>query len=267
MGRLAEELKKRFRTPKDALLRLGLDPTLLDIKHLASDAKQRARREAARKGMAIDGIGTPEELRAARDLHGEEFEREQRRIDNQMTEEGMVEDWRDEIGPTLEEMAEKHGRRATMDRFSRFLSDKAGWSHDQIHEMLKAWPLPKNALEGGMGGELAGDDEERAALAEDIDWTMAQLTGEGGSSTTGPGYEDSPKAGDKRRAHDRKLALDAKRERNFLRRFPEAARLQARPGDFCNFGDRQPEPLAMDEADDSEFFKMFPMARRLGVPG
>jgi hypothetical protein len=71
------------------------------------------------------------------------------------------------------------------------------------------------------------------------------------------------------KATDRKLALDAKRERrerrDFLKRFPEAARLESRPGDFANFGD-QPEPLAMDEADadDSEFFKMFPDARRIG---
>ena len=247
MGRLAEELKKRFRRPQDALKALGLPEDLLSPAQLAKDSKLKAR-DSDLGDVMRDNPGAESEWDMGPD---------------------MTKDWRDEIGPTLEEMAEKHGRRATMDRFSRFLSDKAGWSHDQIHEMLKAWPLPKNALEGGVCGELAGDDEERAALAEDIDWTMAQLTGEGASSTTGPGYEDSPKAGDKRRAHDRKLALDAKRERNFLRRFPEAARLQARPGDFCNFGDRQPEPLAMDgaDADDSEFFKMFPEARRLSTPG
>ncbi|MGA9307237.1 MAG: hypothetical protein WBW31_17670 [Candidatus Sulfotelmatobacter sp.] len=259
MGALARALKAKFSSPKDALRCLGLPEDLLDVKQLANDAKQRARREAAKRGMAIDGIGTPEELRAARDLTGEAFEKEQRRLDREL-EDGMVEDWRDEIGPTLEEMAEKHGRRATMDRFSRFLSDKAGWSHDQIHEMLKAWPLPKNALAGGMGGELAEDDEERAALAEDIDWTMEQLTGEGGSSMTGPGYEDSPKAGDrKRRARDRRMARDS-----FAAMYPDAQRL-----DGSDASHRYGDQLVMDAAadDDGSFDAFFPDAKRIGIAG
>ena len=92
MGALAKALKARFSSPQEALARLGLDSSLLDD---AWSTKAKARKEAAKRGMAIDGIGTPEELRAARELHGEDFEREQRRLDREL-EDGMIDDEEEE---------------------------------------------------------------------------------------------------------------------------------------------------------------------------
>jgi hypothetical protein len=153
----------------------------------------------------------------------------------------MVKDWRDDIGPTLEGMVEKFGRRSTMDRFSRFLSDKGGWTNDQIHSMLKAWPLPKNALAGGMGGELAEDDEEeRAALDQDIEHVMSRLNMrdlEGMGGTALSNYEHEPKARDRRRmAKDARLA-----DKRF-----GLERLRPRANEMVNYGDQEP-PLAYDQ--------------------
>ena len=83
MGALAKALKARFSSPQECLAKLGLDSSLLDDEW---STKAKARKAAAKRGMAIDGIGTPAELRAARDLDGEEFEREQRRLDREMTD-------------------------------------------------------------------------------------------------------------------------------------------------------------------------------------
>jgi hypothetical protein len=253
MGKLAIELRKRFKTPQECLAKLGLDSSLLDDEW---STKAKARKAAARRGMTIDEMPDPDaELRAARDLSGEEFERFQRRHDDKVREavmadddeeDDMVKDWRDEIPAVLEEMMAKHGRRQTMDRFSRFLSDKAGWSHDQIGEMLRSWPMPKSAIEGGMGGRLAEDDEERAALDEDIDtvmerlardWSERDLEGVGGTATSAY-LHDPAFAKDRRRmAKDRKLANDAF----------GLDRLEGRGSDFANFGDREPPALAYDE--------------------
>ena len=267
MGALARALKAKFPGgPRQALKVLGLSEDLLNPEHLASDAKQRARREAARRGMAIDSIGTPEELRAARDLHGEAFEKEQRRLDREM-EDGMIDDEEDTEEDPRRMWMHEHEDEAPPDEE---LQARRRWWMKKVGDFMLAHGKDGAAVRAALNDmPRTGLEHLGGALDADVDTVMSRLIGMGSGSTTGPGYEDSPKAGDKRRAHDRKLALDAKRERNFLRRFPEAERLTPRGNDFCNYGD-QPT-LAYDESaddgDSSEFYEMFPMARRLGIPG
>lgn len=235
MGKLAEALKAKFKTPKDAMVALGLDPELIAVKRLAADSKR------GRDGALFDDQDP--EMRAARELSGEAFEKEQRRMDRQL-ENNMADD--DEEEPEsggISPERRRHVRKMCMNFKARDCLER-GMSHDEIRDELEStWPMPKNALEGG--GELAGDDERAAEIAEDIDFTMKALEQMGGSATSQ--YEEADmQQEDKHMAKDRRrqLALDRKRELEYL----GLDRLTPKGNDFCNYGDR-PEPrLAMDEA-------------------
>jgi hypothetical protein len=259
-GKLGDALRKKYRSPREALRALGLDESLLDASRLAFDRKAR------------DGVLSPDapnqsaltmlETMLAEHLQGSELEKAQRLLEaiqheagidhGAEEEDGMVDDDREEMPDEEKRLF----RCWQMKGLADHCIGEKGWTTNDVREMF-AHPdfLLKSGIEtGGAGG---------GALAQDIDWTMEQLEGMGGTATSG--YE--PKA-DRRMAKDkrRKLALDRKRQREYF----GMDRLEPRRGDFCNYGD-QPT-LAYDESaddgdSDSEFFKMFPEARRLSTPG
>lgn len=240
---------------------------------MVSDAKRRARRAAAKKGLAIDAsVLSPDapnqsaltmlEAMLAEHLQGSEFEKAQRLLEQIQHEAGVehdgevVDEREDEPDEDRDEQ-QRAKRREVMKMIAERARDEWGYSEDQLREEIVQFP--RNGLEH-LG----------RALDEDAESVLEELGLMGGGPL--PAYRD--KATDrKRRAHDRKLALDAKRERlerrDFLKRFPEAARLESRPGDFANFGDQPPpEPLAMDDqqsdGDDHRFEAWFG-ASRIGV--
>lgn len=229
MGKLGDALRAKYPSAKAALVALGLDPSLLDVKRLAHDSKHRGR-----DGALFDDQDP--EMRAARDLTGEEFEREQRRLDREL-EDGLVDDDQEEEDPRRwlmhdheeepppdEELAAR--RRWWMKRAGDYML-KHGQDEAAVRDALS--DFPRNGL-------------EHMALDDDVETVMERLTGMGGSSTTGPGYENSPKAGDrKRRARDRRMARDE------VRKHFGTDRLEGRGSDMCNFGDRAEPELAMDE--------------------
>ena len=79
-GKLAEALKRRFKSPKDALRFLGIDESLLDASRLAFDGKRKAR----------DGVLSPDapnqsalamlEAMLAQHLQGSEYEKAPRHV-------------------------------------------------------------------------------------------------------------------------------------------------------------------------------------------
>ena len=235
MGKLGDALRAKYPSAKAAIIALGLDPALLDSKHLANDAKQRARREAAKRGMAIDGIGTPEELRAARDLTGEAFEREQRRLDREL-EDGMVDDEEEEGGKSDEE--NRAIRRECMKLLAAKGRDEWGWDEEKLrHEIMT---FPRTGLHH-LGGAL---DEDSENLLEELGM------GNGPTSI----YERMPQSKDRKR----RMAKDAKLMATQL----GLDRLTPKGNELVNFGDR--EPLAMDGADDDgSFAEFYPSASRI----
>ena len=228
MGALAKALKARFSSPQECLAKLGLDSSLLDDEW---STKAKARKAAARRGMAIDGIGTPEELRAARDLDGEEFEREQRRLDREL-EDGMIDDEEerdefDEEAPRFfggrndeeERRMRKFRMRQLYDHMTAPREEGGqGWAHDDVMDVLR--DFPKNGLE----------HMNAAVFDEDLE----ELMGMGGTATSV--YEHEPKAKDRR-----KMAKDARLATKHF----GLDRLQERRGEMTRWGDR--EPLAYDE--------------------
>ena len=256
MGKLAEELKKRFRTPKDALRALGLPEDLLSPAQLAKDSKLKRGRDGALSDRDA-------EMRAARDLHGEAFEKEQRRLDREL-EDSMIDDQESEpeAAEGVSPERRREVRRMSMGFAARDCLER-GMSEDETREHLESvWPMPNNALEGGMGGELAEDDEESASIAEDIDFTMKALEGMGGSATSEYEDEDMLQSKDRKRmAKDARLARDS-----FDRMFPDARRLDGSDASH-RYGD-QPEPtLAMDgsSAADDDRFEAWYGASRIGI--
>ena len=252
MGALARALKAKYPGgPREALRALGLPEDLLSPAQLASDAKQRARREAAKKGMAIDGGGVlspdaPQSALAAMEAklieryHGEELE-EMRELlervhhqagvehDGEVVDEEPDDDPEEETrffgGKTDEE--ERARRKFRMRQLADHLTTARdaggqGLSHNDAAEILR--DFPRNELE----------HMNASVFDEDLESVMERLTGMGGSSTTG--YP--PKAGDRRkRARDRKQANDAF----------GLGRLEGRASDMCRYGDQEPPALAYDE--------------------
>lgn len=123
-----------------------------------------------------------------------------------------------------------------------------GFTEDMIRDVLA--DFPKNGLEH-MNGAVFDEDLEHAL----------EGVGTGGTNV----YREMLQSKDRhKQAHDERR--ERRERRDFLKRFPEAARLEGRPGDFANFGDR--EPLAYDEQqstadDDARFNEWFPGAARI----
>ena len=256
MGALARALRAKFPGPggpRQALKMLGLPEDLIDIKQLAKDSKLKRGRD----GM-VDGAEA-EEMRAARNFSGSAFEDEQLRINRKMEHE-MADDDEEELEAAENDTdaRRRQVRRMSMGFAARDCLER-GMSHDEVREYLESvWPMPENATEGGMGGRLAGDDEEAAALAEDINVTMKALEQMGGSATSEYEDEDMLQSKDKKRmARDAALARDS-----FAKMYPDAARLDGSDMSHC-FGDR----LAMDAtvADGDGSFEAWFGASRIGI--
>ena len=244
MGKLAEALKRKYKSPREALKALGLDELLLDVEKIAYDAKRRARDGALSDQDA--------EMRAARDLHDEEFEREQRRLDRGL-EDAMVDD-EEEVDPRRWLMHD-HETEAPPDEE---LAARRRWWMKRAGDYMLAHGKDEAAVRDALADfPKTGLEHLGGALDEDVDTVMGRLEQMGSAATSG---YPAKVTGDRRR----RMAKDARLMGTQL----GLDRLTPKRGDFCNWGD-QPEPLAMDEADadDSEFYKMFPEARGLSTPG
>jgi hypothetical protein len=231
MGALARALKAKYRTPREALKALGLDETLLDVEKLAFDAKR-----------ARDG-GVMEEI--MREHPGAE----------RYWDKGPKADAMADLGDEEDKPDEREKRREFMKRAAGMLAKHGGVAYgregglgeDEIRSVLSRLSMPKNALAGGMGGELA----------EDIDFAMADLAGMGGTGLS----SNEPKVEDRKRQ-----ARDARDRARARRRFG-LDRLEGRPSDMCNYGDQAQPKLAMDEeiaaGNADSFNSFFPGAARI----
>ncbi len=245
-GKLGDALRKKYRTPKDALKALGLDPSLLDASRLAFDGKRKARDSVLSPDSDGASLAALEKL-LAEHLDGEVFQRAQRMIEAAMHEAGVEHDGEvvdEEPADDREEMPDEEKRlfrRWQMKGLADHCIGEKGWSVNDVRTMFEHPDfLPKSGIEtGGAGG---------GALAEDIDWTMEQLEGVGTGGTNI--YREMPQSKDRKRRmakdRQRKLALD----RDFNERFPGLSS----PRDMSHrYGDREPEPpLALDEQQNAE---------------
>jgi hypothetical protein len=195
MGALAVALRKKYGSDCRAALRdLGLPEDLLDVKRLATDAKQRARRAAAKRGMTIDEMPDPDdELRAARNLSGEEFERFQRHHDDKVRA-AMADD--DEEDPDRDE-AQREKRKEVMRMIAEKGRDEWGWDEEQLRKEVMRFP--RNGLHHLNTG----------VFAEDAEAVLKEL---------GMGSKDR-----KRMARDRALARDQAAKRALLQQYPGVA--------------------------------------------
>jgi DNA-binding transcriptional MerR regulator len=181
-------------------------------------------------------------------MGGAPFEQAQRIINDLMhsamqreEDDGMVDD-AEEGEPDPDE---REFRKWRMKELGRRLMDEKGFTLDQVKSLLRHPDFPQNAL-----GESRSEQ-----ITEDAEVVLKDLVGMGGGPLT--------EARDRR-----KMAKDAAHRRRFNRMFPDAQRLEPRPGDFANYGD-QPEPtLAMDEQSDGadgRFAEWYPMLANLRV--
>ena len=213
MGKLAEALKRKYKTPKDALRALGLDESLLDVKRLAQDAKKRARDESSLAELATQSGGHKDwdmgpESDGIPDLGDEEPEPEKRFFGGRDDEEERARrKWRmSQLADHLLAPKEEGGQ---------------GWDKETVRNVLA--DFPKTGLEH-LGG----------ALDEDLEG----LIGMGGEAL--PLYEDK----DMMQTKDKKrMAKDARLMATQL----GLDRLSPRRGEMTNWGDQE-LPLAMDDA-------------------
>jgi hypothetical protein len=200
MGKLADALKKKYRTPREALEALGLDPSLIDIKRLAADGALKRGRDDNVLADLVEQPGGHQRWN-----HGPEADGDPALGDEAEEDDGETESAEERLAERRRQV-----RRMSMGFAARDCLGR-GMSHDETREHLQGiWPMPDNALEGGMGGALAGDDEEATSIAEDIDHVMSKL--------------DDPEVEDRHMAKDRRrqLALDRKR---FDEWYPALAKL------------------------------------------
>jgi hypothetical protein len=228
MGKLRDALRAKYPNARAAIIALGLDPELLNPKHLATDSKTRKLVvDSAASFQREIGNPEPEMADGMADLGDEEAEQS---LDAEETE---------------ADPDEREFRKWRMKELGRRLMDEKGFTLDQVRDLLRHPDFPQNAL-----GESRSEQ-----ITEDAEVVLKDLVGMGGGPLT--------EARDRR-----KMAKDAAHRRRFNRMFPDAQRLEPRPGDFANYGD-QPEPtLAMDEQSDGadgRFAEWYPMLANLRV--
>jgi hypothetical protein len=238
MGALANALKKKFKTPREALRALGLDESLLDATKMAYDGKKRARDSDIGEVMRDNPGAEREWDKGPTDGDPDLGDEEEERDDDREMPRWLMHDHEEEPPPD-EELAAR--RRWWMKRAGDYML-KHGQDSTAVRDALERFP--RTGLEH-LGG----------ALDADVDTVMGRLEGMGGTATSV--YEHEPKAKDRRRmAKDRKLANDAF----------GLDRLEPRRGEMTTWGD-QPEPLAMDEATESanadSFAAFFPDSVRI----
>jgi hypothetical protein len=235
MTSLGAALRAKFRTPRDAILALGLSTDLINVKHLALDAAlkrgTRGRAHDAAEGISrtAEGIGAAAEgeLRVALEeviceaLSGQEQQRALEILAQHLPA-GYVP--REEAED--EEEADR-GRREASREAMRELLKARGASDNELEELFQMidgldGDLPRNGTAGGAGGRLAD------------------------------------------KARDRRLARDAAIERDFYALFPEAARLDGTP----LYGEQPDRSIATDGAGSvASGYDYFPSAARIVQAG
>ena len=234
MGALANALRKKFKSPREALEALGLDPALLEVKRLATDSRRRAHDDDL-ADVAREHPGAEREWDMGPKADG----------DPDLGDERDDEDDDEESDPDERAAWEAKLRKIRRMQMRDTVKDclRRGMSHDEIHERLLDWPRPATE-EGGMGGQLGTDAEN--TFAEDVSTVMTELGKLTGMGGTMPLYEEEnmkqSKDSRRKQAHDRKLAQDS-----FRKFYPEAGRLD---GDMVStrYGDQEPPALARNEA-------------------
>ncbi len=218
MSKLGIALRRRFKTPKDVLKKLGLDERLLSIPRLAFDQRNIGAIPGTSSKMELEEmlctVLSGHELQRARDLlHS---------IDADDGEQLGAEDDED-----VDEEALREERRRAMARTAGFLADRKGMSEDDIAETLS--DFPKNGLEH-LGGALDDDlerlmkerrrsmatDATRRRLAFDRRFPESGRVG-GGSVSVATHYGDPVPA--------RRIGADSAGAKSFYERFPGAQRI------------------------------------------
>lgn len=224
MSPLGLALRRRFKSPREAMEALQLDPSLINIKrlsgHMAFDAATGGSAKAELEKI-LAGI-----------LDGAEFQRAQELLHSiEAGDDDRGERYAEAIDEETDEEARREQRRGMMTKVADFLATEKGYDEKEITDFLS--DFPKTGLEH-LGG----------ALAEDLEKVMKDRRGPAGDAR-------------RRRAHDAQLASDAGA---FVRAFPEVARIENAPG----FGDcATPSRMATDADSSSYFYELFPEARRI----
>jgi len=254
---LLEALKRKYKSPREAILRLGLDPELLKHPRLAFDAHGENEHHEHPKVRF--------EKYLAENLQGEAFVRAQQMLHSLEDSDGKtLNDYdracEDETDP------DHHGRQENphddrdeghvenrLRRLAHVLRE-AGLGEDDVEEAVELarrdykknnWNLPRNATKGGIGGRFSEASDHRKMSRD---------------------------------ARKRKLGRDgrdAANKRDFYARFPQARRLTAGSQLLAGIPSGPPDQpargvrrIAVDAADDSaaaDFHRRFPGASRIGI--
>jgi hypothetical protein len=143
---LGEELRKRFKSPREALLKLGIDPAIFTTKTFAFDSNLSPSRMAKSEiqNLVFKAIGDGEHYQKICELLDELSEPEVKGVDEEPPE-----------------RQETPGR----SKIREFCKSR-GFSDKVVDEMFKRFgrdKLPRSAIEGGMGGRLASEDRHLAS--------------------------------------------------------------------------------------------------------
>jgi hypothetical protein len=144
-----------------------------------------------------------------------------------------------------------------MGKVAEYLAREKGLSKNQISDAMRDFPLTYGL-----------EHLDEGALDEDFERVMADLPRNAINGEMGGQLSTAE------RAHDRRVAMDARNTADYLRRFPEAARLfghsplesgiPTSTADEIVRHSQQRRKIAMDESWD-DFNKRFPGAARIGV--
>jgi len=231
---LRDALRRKFKTPREALRALGLDEKLLDVPRLAYDGARKGRDEMPDEA-ALNNEPDPAVLRVklekllcenldgaalqtARDLLSHHLGELTGEYDRAASDEDDDEDDGEESEEALRER-----RKKIMGRVADWLSERQQMSDEMIERELA--DFPRNGLEH-VGG----------ALDDDLAQVMEQRR--------------------------RRMASDTKkRQQAFDEMFPEARRLTGTLLE-TSYGVQPERPPCANFAG---FYEMFPQARRIGV--
>ena len=232
-SKLGIALRRKYKTPRAALQALGLPESLIASNALPSISetlgRSRARRRRCKLEELLCTVLSGHELQRARDLlHSID-------ADDGEADEGELEQQEAEDGEDDEETEEqlREQRRKTMANVADFFADRKNMSPDQIEDAML--DFPRNALRGGFGGRFSEDErEDLKKVMEDHKARRRRMAGDarrrqhafdsrfaGAARVTGTLLETSYGSP----MPERRIADDGAAERNFLKRFPQAARI------------------------------------------
>ena len=232
-SKLGIALRRKYKTPRAALQALGLPESLISVKRLAFDQRNIGPIPGTTAKMRLEEmlctVLSGHELQRARDLlHSID-------ADDGEADEGELEQQEAEDGEDDEETEEqlREQRRKTMAKVADFFADRKNMSPDQIEDAML--DFPRNALRGGFGGRFSEDErEDLKKVMEDHKARRRRMAGDarrrqhafdsrfaGAARVTGTLLETSYGSP----MPERRVADDGAAERNFLKRFPQAARI------------------------------------------